>query len=345
MLISPRARKLLYALPCAYLLNCGAIAQKSSIDSGCEPKTGIPGKTIALNMKHDGESRQFHLHLPSNYDCVKPLPLVIGVHGYGGNGPDFESNTADMFDHVNEKNYIALYPTAMSASPGGATSFNDLGSRHDSGPDGKTCSRSNAGYYPAFKNCGAAEQQRECNWGTSCADDVGFFQKLIAFAKHNYAVDSSRVYMLGFSQGGQTVATLACPLQNELAAVAAIHGLAANGFTCGPESNVSLLQIWGTQDQWVRADGGASEDTMQYDSAEEAAEEWAQAQYCAKESSQYKTGGDNVSGWSCKSHGECKTGAKIVTCSWPGGHVWPRSEEFGNFGLKTIWNFFSDKAQ
>ncbi|MFK8050087.1 MAG: PHB depolymerase family esterase [Halioglobus sp.] len=311
----------------------------------CDFKKAVPGKTVAFEIEHDGEPRQFHLHLPSNYDCTENLALVIGVHGYGGSGPDFESNTANMFEHVNDNNYIALYPTAMAASPGGATSFNDLGSRHDNGPDGKTCSQSNPGYYPAFENCGAAEKVRECTWGTSCADDVGFFRKMIAFAKLNYTVDSSRVFMLGFSQGGQTVASLACPLQEELTAVAAIHGFAANGYTCGPQSKVSLLQIWGTQDQWVRADGGASLDTMQYDSAEEAAQEWAAAQDCDPQASQYGSKSDDVDDWSCKAHANCKTGSEIITCSWPGAHTWPKTESLGNFGLNTIWDFFSNKTK
>lgn len=322
-----------------------AFAQTHSSDPLCETKAGIPGKTIALGMEHDGESRTFHLHLPRDYDCLTPLPLVIGVHGYGGSGSDFENNTAAMFEHVNANNYIALYPTAMSASPGGATSFNDLGSRNDSGPDGKTCSEPKTGYYPSFENCGAAEEQRECNWGTSCSDDVGFFKKLIAFAKNNYSVDSSRVYMLGFSQGGQTVSTLACPLQNEITAVAAIHGLAANGYSCGPQSKVSLLQIWGMRDKWVRADGRPSDDAVKYDAADEAAQEWASAQYCDKETKPYGTSDAKTTGWSCKTHLACKTGAEIVTCSWPGGHVWPRSQELGNFGLNTAWEFFSDKTK
>ncbi|MFT4822289.1 MAG: polyhydroxybutyrate depolymerase [Halioglobus sp.] len=336
---------LLCALTFSILQGHTTFAQARGSDTLCETEAGILGKTVAMEMVHDGESRKFHLHLPSAYDCLTPLPLVIGVHGYGGNGPDFEKNTATMFEHVNENNYIALYPTAMSASPGGATSFNDLGSRHDSGPDGKTCSRPSTGYYPSFDNCGAAEEKRECNWGTSCADDLGFFKKLIAFAKNNYAVDSSRIYMLGFSQGGQTVSTLACPLQNEVTAVAAIHGLAANGYTCGPQSKVSLLQIWGTRDEWVRADGRPSEDAVQYDAADEAAQEWASAQHCDNEAKQYGASEGKTSGWSCESHSACQTGAEVVTCSWPGGHVWPRSQELGNFGLNTIWEFFSDKTK
>lgn len=343
--VSGMTRFLLFATSCALLPNNSALAQVSEHNTNCDLKSGMPGKTVALEIEHDNESRQFHLHLPSSYDCQKKLPLVIGVHGYGGSGPDFESNTARMFQHVNENNYIALYPTAMSASARGATSFNDLGSRHDSGPDGKTCSGPNPGFYPAFENCGAAEILRECTWGTSCADDVGFFRKIIAFAKHNYTVDASRVYMLGFSQGGQTVASLACPLQDELTAVAAIHGFAANGYTCGPQSKVSLLQIWGTQDEWVRADGGASKDTMQYDSADEAAAEWAEAQHCEMQVNPYGPIQNNSNDLSCQAHAQCQTGAKIVTCSWPGTHVWPSSDKLGNFGLEKIWDFFLDKTK
>ncbi len=128
-------------------------------------------------------------------------------------------------------------------------------------------------------------------------------------------------------------------------AVVPVHGFAANVYSCGPESTVSLFQIWGTNDPWVRADGAASDDGMQYDGADEAAAEWAIAQGCDAAPTHYQTRADGIQSWSCTSHANCSTGAEIVSCSWAGRHIWPVSKQAGNFGLNAIWDFISTKQK
>ncbi len=318
-----------------------SVAQQTS----CDAAPGVPGSDVSLSMFWDNEVRTYTLHLPTNYDCQTPLPIVLGVHGSYGSGGDFENNTAGMFDHLNENNYIGIFPDGMTMDGDSLTSFNDLGSRNDYGPDGATCN-SNAFSYGAYSNCGANETVRACQWGTSCADDAGFFHALLDHVIANYSVDTQRIYMMGFSQGGQTVSGLTCSLQDRLAAVVPVNGFSANGFTCAPTSKVSIMQIWGTRDKTVRGDGIAGSDGFIYDGASEAATEWADAQQCDPDgSTAYSTVSDGKKNWQCTQHASCASGAEVVTCSWAGGHSWANTRKDGNFGLDAIWDFLKDKSK
>ena len=307
------------------------------------PAIGLPGQDVQLSVEHDGITRGYTLHIPASYDCSSPTPLLIGVHGYGGTGLGFENETARIFDRLEESGYIGLFPDGVESSPGsGVTAFNDLGSRNDDSPEGSTCLH-HVQNYPAFENCGPDEPDRACTWGTSCADDVGYLQSLINLAKSELNIDEDRVFLMGFSQGAQTVATLACLLEDEIAAVVPVHGLAARGWSCGPQSKVSLLQVWGIRDNWVPLDGTASADGLLYESEDQAARVWAMAQGCSSEPTPFPTSADGVKRWSCYTHADCATEATIVSCGWHGGHQWPRTRRLGEFGLDVIWDFLEQQ--
>jgi polyhydroxybutyrate depolymerase len=308
----------------------------------CIADPATPGEDTALSLTHDGETRTYMVRLPADYDCT-PRPVLIGVHGYYGSGSGFANSTAELSEHLDTHGYIGLFPDGlpMSASAHDVTSFNDLGSRFDGGPDGPTCD-DDPWDYGSYDNCGSDEIDRECHWGTSCADDEGFFRAMLAHAQETWSVDASRIYMTGFSQGGQTVQSMACPMSDVLAAIAPSHGFSANGHTCAPETPMAMIQVWGERDRIVPGDDGLANDGYIYDDAAETASVWAEAQGCASDgSATYATGSDGARGWACTEHVGCATGADVVTCQWDGGHIWPTSGEHGNFPLAEIWTFLS----
>ncbi len=313
----------------------------------CEPLPGVPGEDVAMTTQWEGRERTWVLHLPTDYNC-EPLPLIIGVHGYFGTGRGFENDTARMFDHLNANGYIGVFPDGLAAGPSGypslVTSFNDLTSRFDDGPDGQTCTN-NAYDYVAYDNCGPGEAGRTCRWGTSCADDVGLFRTLIDEVSTSWTVDPDRIYMTGFSQGGQTVQGVACELADVLAAISPHHGFAANGYTCGPTTKLPILQVWGTEDRTVDGHEQPSNDGMIYDGGDETAAQWAAEQGCAATGTPYPTVSDDIRGWACIEHAGCSTGAEVVSCSWNGGHVWGRSQADGDFALDAMWDFFQKHSR
>ena len=317
----------------------------SSPDTGpapCIADPATPGADTNLSLTHDGETRTYMVRLPADYDCT-PRPVLIGVHGYYGSGSGFANSTADLSEHLDAHGYIGLFPDGlqMSSSAPDVTSFNDLGSRNDDGPDGATCDDDSYDY-GSYTNCGSSEVTRECHWGTSCADDEGFFRAMLSHAEATWSVDSDRVYMTGFSQGGQTTQSMACPMSDVLAAIAPSHGFSANGYTCAPDSPMGMIQVWGTRDRIVPGDDGLANDGYIYDDAAETAVIWAAAQDCASDGdSVYPTASDGARDWACTEHVGCATGAEVVTCQWDGGHIWPSSSSDGNFPLEEIWTFLS----
>src|SRR5690606_2690238 len=69
--------------------------------------------------EHGGLKRSYYLHVPAGIDPLSQVatpadrvPLVVVLHGRGGNGP----STADLtgFDEVADENgFIVVYPTGV----------------------------------------------------------------------------------------------------------------------------------------------------------------------------------------------------------------------------------------
>jgi poly(3-hydroxybutyrate) depolymerase len=323
------------------LLLSAALAQ-SAWAGECHYKPGVAGQDVTVELEHDGELRSYVLHLPSDYDCT-PRPVLIGVHGYTGSGLRFENEWAGIFDHVNKHGYIGVFPNGMAASADAprATGFNDIGSLNDDGPDGLTCDPPPF-EYPFFENCPESFRQRTCYWGNSCADDLGFFRAMLKQVKQRYAVDVSRIYMVGYSQGASTVNGFAAEMADVLAAVAPIHGFQSNGYSRAPESPLPFMQVWGRLDETIRPDGKPGLDRLIYDTPEENAQVWAKAQGCDVDRAEpYPTTADGRLNWSCTHHPDCRAGSEVVSCAWDGEHVWP-GEPGDNYGWDVIWQFLSN---
>ena len=307
----------------------------------CPLNNGQPGSSVAQNIEFNGKNRTYQIHLPTNYDCTD-RPLIIGFHGYYGNGKDFEENTSEMFSTIDDRGYIGIFPDGLQMSDSGwqadVTSFNDIDSHNSSGSDGPTCTE-DAFDYGVYQNCPTNEGLDACNWGTSCADDEGFIRYLIEYTKNTWSIDSNRIFMTGFSQGGQTTQSLAWRLSDIIAAVSPQHGFSANGFTVSPPVPIGLFQVWGTTDRIVDGNDTPSNDGMIYDGASETALIWADGLGCNLDPTVYATPYDGIEGFTCEEYANCPSGKKVVSCSWDGGHRWGKSGNT-NFALLAMLDFF-----
>jgi polyhydroxybutyrate depolymerase len=165
-------------------------------------------------------ARTYQGHLPSSYDGVRLLPLVLALHGHGGDGQGMLRLT-----HLNtiadRHGFIVVYPDGYQkswADGRGVTSADQAG-----------------------------------------VDDVGFLAALIDALAGQFKVDRSRVYVTGISNGGFMSERLACDLATKIAGVAAVAAtmpmdLAAR---CAPARPVPFLLMQGTADPLVPAQGGA----------------------------------------------------------------------------------------
>jgi polyhydroxybutyrate depolymerase len=85
--------------------------------SACRPMVGVQTDACAPGsydeeIQVEGLARQYRLHIPPSYKANSPAPLLLGFHGAGSTGPQFESYTgfsalADRFG------FIAVYPQGL----------------------------------------------------------------------------------------------------------------------------------------------------------------------------------------------------------------------------------------
>ena len=172
-------------------------------------------------LQHDGKSRFYSIHLPSAYPKSKnPLPLVVALHGGGGSGRQFETQSR-LSEKADKEGFIVVYPDGLQ-NPG------ILGLRT----------------WNAGACCGQSAVTRQ-------ADDVGFIRELIDKLVATYRIDSKRIYATGHSNGGMLCYRLACELPDKLAAIAANAGTMQVETACRPTRVMPILHIHSQLDRNV----------------------------------------------------------------------------------------------
>jgi len=172
-----------------------------------------------------GLVRTYIVHLPSGYGLnkEKPLPLVLVLHGGGGNASS-AARISGFNAKSNREGFIVAYPN-------GTGRF-----RKD------VVLNWNAG-----NCCGYAMDNN--------VDDVAFLKALIEKVQRDHNVDRKRIFITGLANGGMMAYRAACELSDTIAAVAPVAG-ALNVRECKPRSPVSVVIFHGTADEHVLYQGG-----------------------------------------------------------------------------------------
>jgi polyhydroxybutyrate depolymerase len=263
--------------------------------SGCASRDG---RFIEENLVHDGRERTYLVHLPPGYDGSAPVPMVIVLHGGGGN-PRNADEMSRMSEKADREGFIAVYPAGTGALPGRLLTWN-----------GGFC-------------CGYAMQHD--------VDDVGFISALIDGMIADYGVDPARVYVTGISNGGIMSYRLAAELPDKIAAIAPVAGSAGgqSGEGSGmiinrPDGPVSVIAFHGTADARVPYEGGRpayerSKGAYSYLSVNGSAMLWVEANNCTAAPRVTMEG--NLT-WTTYAGGD--NGTEVVVCRIGGGeHSWP----------------------
>ncbi len=188
------------------------ISSKSD-DPGNLAKPGDYSESMMIN----GVSRQYHLHVPPNYDSSKPVPLVLVLHGHGDDAAGV-SRISGMDAEADKNGFIVAYPESMHWLGSKSLAAWDTGN----------------GLLPPFAH----------------VDDVGFLRKVIETCQSKLSIDQKRTYLVGFSNGAMEAYKAAPELSDKLAAVVAVSG-AMSGAEGKPKSPVSILSLAGTADDGV----------------------------------------------------------------------------------------------
>lgn len=173
-------------------------------------------------LVHDGLTRGYVLRLPPAANAGARLPLVIVLHGGGGNAANAERMTG-FTDKGRKEGFIVVYPDGTGPLEGRLLTWND-------------------------RHCCAYAMKND-------VDDVGFIRALIDELVTRYRVDPKRIYATGMSNGGMMTHRLGIELSDRLAAIAPVVATVF-GDEPMPEHALPALMINGMLDENVPWQGG-----------------------------------------------------------------------------------------
>lgn len=191
----------------------------------------------------------------------------------------------------------------------------------------------------------------------NASDDAGFLAALMDHVVATRGVDERRLYMTGYSQGGNMTVRFACDHPDKLAAGASVaatmrRSLANN---CAPSRGTPLLFMHGTEDNQIPFEPAPVQQCTATNtcslSVPEVVQFWADINRCTVTAAP-KTLPDRVNDGAVTvslRHTECAEGAVVELYRVEGGgHAWPGSLDFvPRVGLTTqdynaieeIWTF------
>jgi polyhydroxybutyrate depolymerase len=208
----------------AVLLGC--ISER--LNAAPLPSPPAPG-TYTLELKSGGYRWTVHVHVPKGYNSESKPPLVIALHGAGGDGKIAieHDRWAAKSDEVG---FIVVAPTALPSRPRLSADFMTNPRVWNSGQLNRLSPR-------------------------TAVDDVAFMNQLLNELKEKVPYDESRVFVVGHSNGGGMAFRLAAEMSERLTAIATVAGMMAVDDP-KPKKPLPTLYILGTKDPLMPLAGG-----------------------------------------------------------------------------------------
>lgn len=296
-------------------------AEKPQAETGAKITRG---GNYRYAIDHGGIQREYLVHVPATYDSAKPTPLLVSMHGGGGNMTYQASD--DRYGQVSKserEGFIVVFPNGYSRTPGGKTATWNAGN----------C-------------CGPARDRN--------VDDVGFIRRMLEDLSHQLNIDRRRIFATGMSNGGMMAHRLACEMSDTFRAIAAVAGT-DNTKSCNPANPVSVLQIHARNDDHVLFDGGMGQKSKgtaatDFTSVPESVSRWVARNACDPKPRRVL----DRPGAYCDRYAPCKGGAEVELCvTEAGGHSWPggtkrRASEPPSSAIDAndvMWDFFTRSSR
>ncbi len=256
-----------------------------------------------------GQEREYLLYVPGSYDQRRPTSLVISLHG-GALWPAAQM-AIDRWNRTAERHgFIVVYPAGVGGR----------GPRH-----------------------------WEADGGPGQAREVRFIAELIDTLSARYAIDRTRIYANGLSNGGGMAFVLACTLSDRIAAI----GMVATAIflrwrECPDQRPVPVIVFHGTADRAAPYAGGRTwVAPVSFPSIPAWAAQWARRNRCASGPIDSALAADVT----LRRYADCAEGAAVALYTvHGGGHTWPGGRQVPEWGVgptsRTIhatdlmWAFF-----
>jgi polyhydroxybutyrate depolymerase len=180
---------------------------------------------IVDSLTHQTYQRKYAMHFPPNFTNTDLVPILFMLHGGGGTMLNAQ-NFTNLNQVSNANGFIAVYPEGYGVIPSGGFSW----------ADGRGTSADIAGI-----------------------DDLGFINKLLDTLMANYTIDTNKIYICGFSNGGFMIQRLACEQNQRFAAMASLGSIMDTILfsNCNPQRAIPMMFVLGTEDPFVPFNGGA----------------------------------------------------------------------------------------
>ena len=192
-----------------------------------------------------GGERPTTLIRPRDYVDGTPIPVVLVLHGYGGNWAGIDRYFG-ISRRVNRDRFAVIHPSGT---------LNPAGRR----------------FWDATDYC--------CDFWESDPDDVGYLDDLIEEAGEYVTVGGA--YLIGLSNGGFMSYRMACESMPKLRGIVNLAGSSFHDANrCAGARAVPVLHIHGTADAVIRYDGGSRAGGARYPGARETVERWASRAGC-----------------------------------------------------------------
>lgn len=273
-------------------------------DNICNNSTKDGYRTIVQGS----ETREYILHIPESYDSNTPIPLVINFHGFGGCAVDYSTTIGEFYDlnsTADNNNFIVAYPQAVVREKGAA-------------------------YWEPGDN--GSQNINE--------NDVYFTEQLISDIRIEYNVDTSRVYAVGYSNGGMMAYDVACSGSDFIAAVGIMSGIMLSRTCDATNDYTSIIHFHGIEDGILTYEGN-----QDYQSVSDVVNFWLNHNNIPSSSlvtTELNSGDvlrDEYTG------GNENTSIVLYTVNSehdkPGGHVWFSDDIDGTSPNQILWDFLS----
>jgi poly(3-hydroxybutyrate) depolymerase len=231
---------------------CARVAA-GAVSSGCGVEStdileyvGMDSLPLSIN------DRNHVLTLPQDYDYETPVPLVLYMHGWGG-----DASEGDPFASTARKRGVAT-AALEGGGPENWKSWNAGGSSSSPGPRGATCKPGSTDYCSYYTDTCDCDASDGC-WWTTCEDSTQVLLDALEAVKKMLCVDLEQVWVAGCSNGAMMVyEALADPRSSGIfAGGVSIVGAPHPGFWRPPASSAHLLGIWGLDDTTIPYEASA----------------------------------------------------------------------------------------
>ena len=252
-----------------------------------------------FEMKVNGETRSFYMTLPKNYDNKKPYKVLFAMHCFGSNGEDFVHHTPD-YDH----------PTPYYGQ--------------------QVLDKENNYIFVSPDAVGGM-------WNKGRADHI-FFDQMLTLIENNYCIDTSRVFLTGFSFGAMFSNSLAHYFQDRVRAVA-VYAVADYNIWLPQDDHIekklpiAWMNVHGQKDGRCNYDRAKNSALVRILKNNGKADENGNFTDASAEKPQENEGN---TGHVCYDFKTVDPRFPVKFCSWPGDHQWT-AHDYGNMSVGWGW--------